>query len=432
MEQIGDRLRLEWRAPTRNRDGTTENLQLREARVLRRVLDLEALVKAQTHPAPPEPEAEPEAEPTSEEPSPIAGPEPPPAEKTPPEQPTPATGGAAPAEASQATVTQPASAERKTPSPPRKPEVVFPPFEAEAVVVATRTANAPGAQAFYEEPVDPSWIGKRVEYAVVYANRKKRVSPISTRVPIDPFPALAAPGAPTAEVGDGFVSLEWSPPVEGEDLGYLLFRRSETPPPSSGLSENSYPASPLNQEPLSEPKFEDPGIVFGVPLCYAVASVRLPPPPPSGGGDESKPETPETPQVLETSDESPSGDIVPVVPPIARPPRIQSPLSDEVCLTPEDHFPPPVPSGLVAVPSGDGILLTWRAVEARDLRGYRVYVGPSASGPWRLLGEVETPTYTDREVPPGEARFYAVTAIDTAPGTNESHESEAAAATRPQ
>jgi hypothetical protein len=317
-------------------------------------------------------------------------------------------------------------------------------------------STEPGAPGFYEEPVDTEWMGKRLEYAVVYANRKKRVSPVSAKVQIDPVPALVAPGALSAEVGDGFVSLSWSPPARRTDIGYLVFRRpGSTPAPS----ENEQPVEPPSEEPvsepLSEPAFEDHAFVFGIPICYRVATVLLPPPPPDNDDESTTetveemspgdivpvvPPTPPPPPPHEGTEESksdtveakPPGDIVPVVPPIAKPPRIQSPLSDETCLTPEDRFPPPVPTGLVVVPTGDGLLLTWRGVEARDLRGYRVYGGSSASGPFQLLAEVETPTYTDAEAPAGETRFYAVTAIDTAPGTNESKRSDVVTATRPQ
>jgi hypothetical protein len=443
VEQIGDQLRLEWKAPARNHDGTTENLDLREARVLRRVLDLDALVKAQTHPAPTESEQKSEKEPTSGETPPEVATDRPPGEAAPAAEPEPspepapvAPSETPPREADAATSTTTEKGEPPTPQAPPTPptpRVTFPPFEGEAVVVATLTSTEPGAPGFYEEPVDREWIGKRVEYALVYTNRKKRVSPVSAKVQIDPVPALAPPGAPTAEGGEGFVSLSWTPPATGTetgtDIGYLVFRHPGTPPPPS---EAEHPVSPLGEEPvsepLSEPAFEDHAIVFGVPVCYRVATVLLPPPlPPPENTEETETET-----ERETVEEMPPGDIVPIVPPIAKPPRIQSLPSDEVCLTPEDHFPPPVPTGLVVVPSGDGLLLTWRGVEAGDLRGYRVYGASSASGPFQLLGEVETPTYTDPDAPVGEARFYAVTAIDTAPGTNESKRSDVASATRRQ
>jgi hypothetical protein len=430
VAQIGDRVRLEWRSPARNRDGTTENLDLREARVLRRVLDLDALVKAQTHPAASETKTETgpktaEAAPATQaaEPPTVETPEPSPAENPPAE-----TGEARP----QPEGGPPTPAEEASRDEKQLPQVTFPPFEGEAVVVTTLPSAEPGAVVHYEEAVDPAWIGKRVEYAVVYANAKKRVGPVSARVLIDPVSPLVPPGAPSAEVGDGFVSLTWSALERGEaeaeaetetDFGYLVFRRSGSPS-ASAENEHEYPASPLDEKPVSGAAYEDRTIVFGAPICYAIAAVRLPPPPPpAAAGDEVKTETGAAP---------PPGNIVPVVPPIAKFPRIQSPLSDEVCLTPEDHFPPPAPTGLVAVPSPDGILLTWRAVEARDLRAYRVYRRSSASSALQLLAEVETTTYTDRDAPAGEARSYVVTAIDGAPGTNESSKSEVATATRPQ
>lgn len=461
MQQIGDRLRLEWRAPTRNQDGTREKLDLREARVLRRVLDLDALVKAQTHPSPANTETKPETE-LAAAGSIAETPPAPPAAEAAPAEPAPAaeTGATLPSEtppsdaqagaASTPVPTEPELA--GPPAQPLKPQVVFPPFEAEAVVAATEPATLPGEAEFYEDPVDPTWIGKRVEYAIVYVNLKKRVSPLSAKVPIDPVSALEPPGTPSAEVGDYFVSLKWSPQTDTQ-VGYLVFRR---PGGETAATGNDTRFAPLEEKPLSEPEFDDHTIAFGAPVCYAVATAKLPPPAPTPSvATETTPTptpttttpattpttttttttstiAPATESEAETGGEAPAADVVPVVPPITPPPRVRSRLSDEVCLTPEDNFPPPVVTGLVAVPSAEGILLTWRGVEAADLRGYRVYRAPEASGPYELLAEVDTPTYSDTEAPVGEARFYSVTSIDSAPGTNESKRSEIASATRPQ
>jgi hypothetical protein len=455
IEQIGDRLRLEWKAPSHNRDHAGEELDLREARVLRRVIDLAALVKAQTHSAPapaPAPGAaasSPESEVAPAETTPKAGMEPSASTTTtttttstpPGPESTPAASESSPTEAQPGQPGQPGSttpsepgAETEPPGVGKAPQVVIPPFESEAVVVATEPAGEPGGGARYEELVDPEWIGKRVEYGIVYANRKKRVSAVSARVQIDPVRALVPPGAPQAEVGDGTISLAWTPVEDasaglGLGFGYVVFRKPGPAPPAAPASNSEFPASPVEEAPLPEPAFVDHGIVFGNPLCYAVATVELPQP----AAQDTQGETlePEAAAGAPVGEGTPA-EIVPVVPPIAKPPRIRSPLSEEVCVTPEDHFPPPVPTGVVAVGSGEGILLTWRAVEARDLGGYRVYRASSVTGPFELLGEADTPTYVDAEAPAGEARFYVVTAVDDAPARNESEKSEVARATRPQ
>jgi hypothetical protein len=238
-----------------------------------------------------------------------------------------------------------------------------------------------GETKVHEEPIDPAWIGKRVEYAVVYANEKGRESPLSEIARIDPGAALTPPGPPKAEARDGFVALSWSrPPDAPASLAFSVHRRLE--------DSKAYPDASLNPEPLSAPSFEDKTVVFGATSCYVVSSVLAPPP------------------------------------------SVSSLPSEEVCITPEDRFPPPPPSGLVAVPSKDAILLSWREVEAPDRKGYRVYRGASPEGPFEFLAEVVESSYTDGSAAPGENHFYAVTTIDEAPGINESARSEVVEARR--
>ncbi len=212
-------------------------------------------------------------------------------------------------------------------------------------------------------------------------NRKGRESALSEVALIDPVPALAPPGTLKAEAGDGFVALSWSPPQEAPaSIAFSVHRRLQ--------DAVHYPESPLNPEPLSAASFEDRTAVFGATSCYVVAAVL----PPEGS--------------------------------------ISSLPSEETCLMPEDRFPPPAPTGLVAVPSSGAVLLSWREVDAPDRKGYRVYRGGSAGGPLELLAEVAESSYTDGTAVPGEDYFYAVTAIDDAPGVNESPQSEVAEARR--
>ena len=315
LRQVGDRLRLGWKAPARNEDGTTEGVDLEGARVMRRVTDIPDVA--------------------------------------------------------------PVPAQAPAPAPALSP----PPFRSEATVVAEVSSPKPGEAKGLDESIDPSWIGKRVEYAVVYVNRKGREGAMSELARIDPVAALAPPGTPKAEAGDGFVALSWSPPPEAQaSLAFSVHRRLE--------DAKDYPGAPLNPEPLSAPSFEDKTAVFGATSCYVVAAVL-----------------------------SPTG-------------SISSLPSEEACITPEDRFPPEAPSGLVAVSSSDAILLSWREVEASGRKGYRVYRGASTAGPFELVAEVGESSYTDGSAAPGEIYFYAVTAIDDAPGTNESPRSEVAEARR--
>ena len=86
--------------------------------------------------------------------------------------------------------------------------------------------------------------------------------------------------------------------------------------------------------------------------------------------------------------------------------------SAEVTITTKDTYPPPVPAGLAAVASTHNIELMWDRSTAPDLAGYRVYRA-AGSGALQKLGETrEAPSYSDRDVEPGQSYRYAVTAFD--------------------
>jgi hypothetical protein len=261
--------------------------------------------------------------------------------------------------------------ESEEPAEPAPPE---PPFASEALLATEIPSIQPGESRSHEEPIDPQWIGKRVEYAVIYRNGSGRESASSEIVAIDPMAPLPRPGLPEAEAGDGFVSLRWSAPSEApSSIVFSVYRRLE----------DAYRDAPLNAEPLSEPSFQDDSAVFEAEYCYVVEAVL---PSESGAAISSLP-------------------------------------SDEVCLVPRDRFAPPAPQGLVAVPSEKGVLLSWSPVEAKDRKAYRVYRGDSVEE-LALLAEVAEPSYADESPPVEPKLFYAVTAIDSAPQLNESPLSE--------
>jgi len=97
-----------------------------------------------------------------------------------------------------------------------------------------------------------------------------------------------------------------------------------------------------------------------------------------------------------------------------------------------DVFPPAVPSGLVAVSSGQfsgqqpAIDVTWNANTDRDLAGYFVYRRRQDETTAVKLNRqpVPAPSYHDPQVQPGNTYFYSVSAIDER--GNESKRSEEA------
>ncbi|HSV39219.1 MAG TPA: fibronectin type III domain-containing protein [Nocardioidaceae bacterium] len=106
-----------------------------------------------------------------------------------------------------------------------------------------------------------------------------------------------------------------------------------------------------------------------------------------------------------------------------------SPLSTAVSATPADLTPPPVPVNLAAEPGNTDVSLTWDAVSATDLAGYRVYRATNAGGPWTLLtvSPILPHDYTVTGLTNETAYWFTVTSVDT--HDNESLKSTAVSAT---
>lgn len=102
---------------------------------------------------------------------------------------------------------------------------------------------------------------------------------------------------------------------------------------------------------------------------------------------------------------------------------VESDLSETRTVTPEDKFPPAVPSGLRADRTGNGVSLVWEPDTDPDLAGYRVYRS-EGNGPWQKLADVNVvPSYSDATAEHGKTYRYAVSAFDRAAKVNESERS---------
>ena len=158
------------------------------------------------------------------------------------------------------------------------------------------------------------------------------------------------------------------------------YRVYQVPGPDAPASQAT---GPLNTARLETPAFTDARIEFGVPRCYAVRTVE------QRGGIS-----------------------------------IESPLSPATCVTPVDTYPPPAPTGLVAVGSEGGISLIWEPVTAPDLAGYLVLRGVEGEAlkPITAAPVAET-TYRDTDAQPGVMYTYAVVAVDKSTPANASPES---------
>ena len=210
LRQRGPFIYLEWNAPGRNMDGSTE-VELEEVVVLRRVMDI---------PPPPAPEPEttsdPEAGLAEGEELPAEGEEkseslPEEKEATEEEPPPPEGVQQQPAEAEEtgATPVGEETAPDAAPPPPTTPPA--PPFARDSEIVATLESTETNERITFRDPWDTTWEGKRVEYAVRHVNRKGRSGALSPVVKIDPLAPPDPPEGLVTEVGMAGVRLRWKP-----------------------------------------------------------------------------------------------------------------------------------------------------------------------------------------------------------------------------
>jgi hypothetical protein len=205
------------------------------------------------------------------------------------------------------------------------------------------------------------WIGRDVVIGVKIFSENGRTAGWSNLVTLSVVEPLAQPGdLQVKAVADG-VRITW----HGPSAHYRIYRRA-----------GDASASPIHE--LDGTEFTDPGAQYGTTYYYSVEAYRT------------------------------GGDI-----------HATSQRSAEVEITPEDKFPPPVPTGVAAVVSTGSIELVWEPSAAPDLAGYRIYRAAGA-GPLEKLAETrEAPSYTDAKIEPGKSYRYAVTAFDKAGNESE-------------
>lgn len=240
---------------------------------------------------------------------------------------------------------------------------VAPPAEALVRVDRNRIATIrPGTAMSFVDTVPAS--GETRYYEVVpYATRTRGGvgSPI-VAVPLEAIPDAPATGAITYD--EQTLTLTW-PAAEGA-TAWVVYRSGED--------------APVQTTPLTAATFSTP-VVFGSPACFTVRAVTG-----------------------------------------TAPLRVESAPSAEVCATPVDTFPPPAPTGLVALASPGAISLTWEAVTAPDLAGYLVLRGEGSGDRLQPLmtAPVTGTSFTDETARAGVRYFYAVVAVDKAMPANRS------------
>lgn len=196
------------------------------------------------------------------------------------------------------------------------------------------------------------------------------------------LPADTTPPPPPtgvgATAGSGSALVAWTPPATGEPTGYKVYRSTTSSGPWTLLTTNPVAGSSYNATGLSN----------GTEYFFAVTSL-------DAAGNESAKSTPASATPQEEADQT----------------------------------PPPVPTNVLASAGSGTAHVTWNAVVAGDLLGYRVFQGASASGPWTELTStpISATAYDVSGLTNGTQYFFTVASEDTS--GNPSAKATAASAT---
>ncbi|MFC2041503.1 hypothetical protein ACFLTY_04200 [Chloroflexota bacterium] len=165
----------------------------------------------------------------------------------------------------------------------------------------------------------------------------------------------AAPTGLVATQGDTEISLDWNDNTEGDLASYNVYR---------GLSSGNY----TQIETLwASSNYTDTGLTNEVTYYYVVTAVDL-------GSNESG-------------------------------------YSNGDSATPTD-LPPAAPTGLVATPGENQIVLDWNDNTDYDLDGYNIYRGLTSGNYTQIESLWASSNYTDTGLTNGITYYYAVTAVD--------------------
>ncbi len=245
-----------------------------------------------------------------------------------------------------------------------------PDWEARAARIETPAAQ-PGRVRV--ELAARAWANRDVVIRVRLAGRTGRLSEWSNAVRMNVAPPLETPQDVQAVAVPAGVRVSWKAPA---GTAYRIYRRA------------AKEAEPVLVGTAEKPEFVDAATQYGTQYEYWVEAFT------KAGDAEAMSER-----------SAPSG------------------------VTPEDHFPPAVPSGLTATAGTGAIQVSWTPNSEDDLRGYYVYRS-AAGGAFERIGDaLPAPYYADRATQSGVTYRYSISAIDQK--GNESARSEPAEATVP-
>ncbi len=250
----------------------------------------------------------------------------------------------------------------------------MPTWEAGAHRIEVADAGEPG-RVRVETPASP-YAGREVILGVRVCGHKGRWSEWSNLVPLEVVEPLQSPSHVRAEAVRDGVLVSWRSENDREGIRYRLSRRVDGGGQAERVGETA------------QTEWVDTGTEYGKSYEYRVQAVVA-------AGNQ----------------------------------LAESEWTAPVAVTPQDRFPPAVPTGLTAVVGLNTVELTWDRDQEPDLAFYRVYRSSREEASRRIADSVAAPDYSDTSVQSGRRYTYTVTAVDLL--ANESEPSAAVDITVP-
>lgn len=229
------------------------------------------------------------------------------------------------------------------------------------LVIQDAPQAAPGADLFTQA----------FRYAVLFANSKGQAAGLSNQARIRLMPIPPPPEEISAAITETAIQLKWTPPLANMD--------ASTPPRIAGYHvyradrPGALAFARINNEPLRQAEFRDPGIEFDKTYFYAVSTI---------------------------------GNL--------RNPFAESLRSRAIEVTVRDVFAPTPPGDFNALFENGQVILIWTPSSSSDVAGYRIFREDKDKPGRAALQEelVSGLSYRDKRIEPNRRYEYILKAVD--------------------
>ncbi len=251
-------------------------------------------------------------------------------------------------------------------------------FASQSTLISTLPITAEDfrrKQITFNDTLEFSGQNSRIRYAVRFANASGQKAAFSNFLLIEPTAKIASnPTALAARLSEEAIALTWNAPEENVDgskpaniIGYNVYR----------TNGDDGSAKVLNNNPLSESRFNNRLFEFGVNYRYFIRTVSL------GGAGE----------------------------------LLESLNSNTIDVKSVDIFAPSPPSAITIAAATRNLSIFFAVNPEKDIAGYRIYRSTERNRPvseWTLVTNelLTTNTFQDANVESGKTYFYYLMAVD--------------------